>query len=192
MAEKKTLREIDALVAVHIMGLRVLGKVHAYGVDGDWILRLKPIHDGESCHLQPVAQSPFWPVGEVPTTDDESIGGVPLSWVDVVPEYSTDPAAAWSVVKKMRADGWEYRMGDGDGFHTVEFGRHGTGCVHGQCEIGSGCRWANANEDAMPLAVCLAALKAVGVEVEVATDQSSSSPSSGSTSAAASRTSASQ
>jgi hypothetical protein len=72
----------------------------------------------------------------------------------VLPHYSTDIAAAWLVVEKMRADGWHFELSDRDAvdeqpfwveFATKEYERGGQS-------------W----QAAAPHAICLAALKAVG------------------------------
>ena len=64
-----------------------------------------------------------------------------------LPKYSEDIAAAWRVVEKL------------DGTYEPVIERHGPGWT----------AWFDSNQawaDTAPLAICLAALKAVGVQVE--------------------------
>ena len=81
-------------------------------------------------------------------------------WVEL-PHYSTDIAAAWQVVEKMRSSGWRF-----EAFDTIRDSwlvRFGKGEFnHYENE------WSKehiSDENSCTLAICLAALKAVGVEV---------------------------
>ncbi len=77
----------------------------------------------------------------------------------VVPSYSTDIAAAWTVVERMRELGWrmllENWVSSDDAyaafFHPQDRYRYGN-------HIG-------VTDDTAPVAICRAALRAVGVEV---------------------------
>lgn len=80
---------------------------------------------------------------------------VPGEWLARdLPPYSTDIAAAWEVVEKMSVK------------NGVEIWRHQAGCWVMEIEIGY-----NANDpieghgESAPHAICLAALKAKGVDV---------------------------
>jgi hypothetical protein len=68
-----------------------------------------------------------------------------------VPNYSRDIAAAWEVLEKVRGPGVEVRLFSG-------------GWKAGwTCEVGS---LASTTRETAPLAICLAALEAVGVQVK--------------------------
>jgi hypothetical protein len=83
----------------------------------------------------------------------------------VVPRYSTDLAAAWQVVEKL-ATGYRNVLIEntaellGKRRYWVDIKEHGD---LGMIDI------AKANADTAPLAICLAALKAVGVEIPLDT-----------------------
>ena len=76
---------------------------------------------------------------------DEIVNGVTIR--TALPRYSTDIAAAWSVVEKL---GMTYRIEDG----TVSFWDEDLQETH------------EAYEDTPAMAICLAALAAQGVEVD--------------------------
>ena len=81
--------------------------------------------------------------------------GLRYAWA-IFPRYSTDIAAAWQVVDALYERGYNVALNCYHGWET----RH-------ECEIAPDAdpqRWQNANADTMPHAICLAALKAVGVE----------------------------
>jgi hypothetical protein len=68
---------------------------------------------------------------------------------DDIPDYSTDIAAAWLVVERMRsAHKWDLELVVTDEGTHARF------------------KGARSFADAAPIAICLAALKAVGVTVE--------------------------
>lgn len=74
---------------------------------------------------------------------------------DLLPRYSTDMTAAWEVVDTLFKDGWRLELlgsevlGDDMGGYDVYF----------SCKAG-------VRGDTAPHAICLAALKAVGVDVK--------------------------
>lgn len=78
--------------------------------------------------------------------------------------YSTDISAAWLVVEKLRDIGWSVAV----------CGDNGWGCTFYKVHTnGSEYIWATwkeshgpINADTAPLAICLAALEAVGVDIE--------------------------
>jgi hypothetical protein len=90
-----------------------------------------------------------------PGGEEIRMGTSPEGKGGVVRHYSTDIGAAWAVVEKMRAAGWSFTLQPYPGATTwdVIFGRFGSGA------------WARDIADA-PYAICLAALRAVGVEVD--------------------------
>lgn len=74
-----------------------------------------------------------------------------------LPKYSTDIKDAWQVVEKLKDKGFLFALkntvGGNYSFSLTDWG--------GMCDTFS------ADSDTVPLAICLVALKAVGVEVEV-------------------------
>lgn len=82
----------------------------------------------------------------------------PVFWADekgytkIMPHYSTNIADAWKVVEKMRENFWvQVDVGD---IILCSMGEYGFVCSTIQAEA-----------ETAPLAICLAALKAMGVEV---------------------------
>jgi hypothetical protein len=67
-------------------------------------------------------------------------------------EYSTDIAAAWEVAEKLRADGLEISVHNSWPYND---GRRWC------CDIMAHGKWDNAKAETAPLAICLAALKAI-------------------------------
>lgn len=83
----------------------------------------------------------------------------PVFWADdkgyteIMPKYSTNIADAWQVVEKLRETHWiQVEVGT---LNICDIGEYGKGCSTIQ-EVA----------DTIPLAICLAALKAVGVELD--------------------------
>lgn len=109
-------RELDALVAEKVMGRC-----------GHTLRRVQDHHQCQKCGEE------FWG----------------LAWHKgycAFPSFSTDIAAAWNVVERLK-----------DRYFLLQY--YGDGW---DCQIGGTSRTGNT----VPLAICLAALKAVGVEVE--------------------------
>lgn len=81
-----------------------------------------------------------------------------------IPEYSTDPAAAWSVVERMRSLGWWWNLssfgGESGGWRFSVTLDHKSDPDGTRCMI--------SQEQSMPMAVCLAALRAKLAEAEKA------------------------
>lgn len=88
-------------------------------------------------------------------TNYELGSGADFDIVNYAPQYTTDISAAWEVAEKMRENGFWYFIGSGSKEHgkiVVEFrpqGEDGVAVVM----------------DDVPEAICLAALRAKGVEV---------------------------
>lgn len=91
-------------------------------------------------------------------TNESFLGGKTPDWDGrqfyEVPHYSTDIAAAWLVVEKLRTPNWEFQLD-----HTRFMIWH--------CRIETTAGEGSASSDSSqgetaPLAICLAALKAVG------------------------------
>lgn len=81
----------------------------------------------------------------------------------ILPSYSEEIEWAWQVVEKMRSDGWHYEIGDShwEPSHFVRFGR---GKYDQYDDI---FREEHSATGPTPgVAICLAALEAVGVDVE--------------------------
>lgn len=82
-----------------------------------------------------------------------------------LPRYSTSPADAWGVVEKMRKMGWTACIADrGERFVSFEpAGNKVSLTIAGDCQVWSGHEVIkSASDPTMPLAVCKAALCAVG------------------------------
>jgi|CXWL01.1.fsa_nt_gi hypothetical protein len=132
----KANRPIDAMIAEHVMG-----------TEKYWAIRW-----GGSGY------------GDFPTYDKAVInalkifgdrrGAIIPYWDE--PCYSTDISAAWLVVEKLRERGWKIEL----------FGRTDCWCVLFEQGPNHTLQTAIEDADTAPLAICLAALKAVGVEME--------------------------
>lgn len=68
----------------------------------------------------------------------------------LVERYSSDIAAAWKVVEKLNADDWRLDLRSNDNWHDASFSKDGSLIM--------------VDSDTAPLAICLAALKAKGIE----------------------------
>lgn len=78
----------------------------------------------------------------------------------LIPNYSTDIAAAWEVVEKMRANNFLFTINMSDNFRwECEFDLNDGAFLLKSDTIGFG------RSETAPHAICLAALEAVGVEV---------------------------
>ena len=147
-------RKIDALVAKHVMGLDVRGEWTCYKCEGSWDVDedgswVGSGHEG----IRPVYVSMPSAIEDADPTRPKILG-VPAYALSVVPDYSTDIVAAWEVlircclsVLNCGSDYWVVgnRNHETDGRVVVEL--------------------ANARgRDAVQRAICLAALRAVGVD----------------------------
>lgn len=117
-----TPREIDALIAKHVMGLTVERKRFPFDyLEGD--------------------------------------RGDPYDYIDTqtnwpIPDYTTSVSDAWRVVQQMQHDYWRLRLvGMPKGEWMARFWKYDTGEAE------------KAVADTAPMAICLAALEAKGVEV---------------------------
>jgi hypothetical protein len=135
-------REIDALVAEHVMGWRW---VEHGGFD--WIVPPDVVPD--------IA---FFMWGHRIHDDKPQFSG---EFENVLPHYSTDIAAAWKVVEAMRAAGY-----------SVSIGYYANGCDVGITARNSRAGWEavrpvyGGHADTAPRAICIAALRAKGVNVD--------------------------
>ena len=163
-------RELDALVAEKVMGLQVLGLANANNYDGDWIVFGDAIPEGDN--NEPVflrdAEIPCqscvswdeWNKERPEMPEEKLANGHYSSCLEVVPFYSELIGAAWQVVEKLFADGFEVRvnLNHDDYFKneciiSKEYWKEEDDIVVNRVET-------------IPLAICLAALKAVKVEIE--------------------------
>ena len=142
--ELKAGRELDALVAEKVMGCRVSW----------WSLRLvdRPPTDIEWRHGLFTSEASLERMEEGEVLVADANGDMPMhqmlgrsEW-EGIPRYSTDIAAAWEVVEKMRARGLIVDLTLGAGAY---------------CRIGGFRPFAEERGATAPLAICLAALKAV-------------------------------
>jgi hypothetical protein len=133
-------RELNALVAVEVMG---------------WAKRTTEFND-EQVAVVP----PDW-------TDLSAKRWLGHSLFELVPPYSEDIAAGFVVVEHMRAQGWIWHIAIGA---TVTVSIERAGIRHYNLEgvlVGPGSRRIDVHPvapDELPLALCRAALAAVGVE----------------------------
>lgn len=125
-------RELDALVAEKVMGLRVLFAARAWSED-DWL--------GSDI---PTEENVMAIVNERPENPDQKWRGPSHL---IIPHYSTDIAAAWQVVKQMRSRGFSIVLSDHNA--GIEVVWIATGQV------------INVSAETDELAICLAALEVV-------------------------------
>jgi hypothetical protein len=141
-ANKKALAagaELNAAVAREVMGWRVVwvrGRDTGYFIGGHYPTRAACQRD---CAMR---DDNLRPVPRFETSPGYTNGG-PEEW-----HPSTDIAAAWEVVEKMRSAGWSYMLRDEGGKHHAFF------------HLGFEAEAADADATA-PLAICRAALAAL-------------------------------
>lgn len=127
-------REIDALIAKKIFKIKVKYATGKYS-------SRHPTRPNEEWKI-PCDGDPYY------TSDSENPGGY---YLNAIPAYSTDIAAAWTVVEKLwgMSEGGEVKVSglyDGLYYCTIEFHGSRTG------------KYFDAHDTA-PMAICLAALK---------------------------------
>lgn len=108
-------RELDAVVAERVMRLNVKGVCACYhceddswGVDDDGSWVGSGYDSMQPVHLHPNAMAP--------EPGDKTVLGESPVWLEIVPFYSTDIAAAWKVVERItpraaQVDVWARRGG---------------------------------------------------------------------------------
>ncbi len=149
-------RELDALIAEKVMRHRVIRKGEEF--TGFPLL----LHSSGDCETG-VAKEDIWQIGERSYYSPFSL-----------PHYSTQIAAAWLVVEKFRARqtpvelyGEEWHDG-GDWtckiIHPTQNKNYGSGTVTILGEATVTVKGAERGSPSAPLAICLAALEAVGVD----------------------------
>jgi len=98
-----------------------------------------------------------WELTYYTTTDEPKLEGIKADGkMDEVPNYSTNIADAWQVVEKLIDKDYDFSIYN----HNKEFNVE-INIVEDDKHL-----WFYGEADSAPLAICLAALKAVGVEVE--------------------------
>lgn len=83
------------------------------------------------------------------------------TWIDV-PEYSTDISAAWEIVERL--DAQRIRLSMSRFYNGIITG---VPTCWGVDFSGDDAEWCGTEAQTAPEAICIAALKAVGVEVEI-------------------------
>lgn len=132
-------RELDALVAEKVMGLPVVWSSEPYVILGG------TRREGRFPYLKGRAH------------------GCDYDWAEV-PHYSTDIGAALTVAEHMHAQGWHYEVGSHislDDVRWAEFARGNYDAYDASWEESY-----DVGAATIPHAICLAALRAVGVEVD--------------------------
>lgn len=134
-------RELDALIAERVMGLTVVRLLEPVSIDR------REAPDGL-----------YAADADLATEIEQHLGAGGYGYA-ALPHYSTDIAAAWQVVEKMRADGWHYELTAHltEETHCAEFGRGYFDSYESY--------WSDQHQEcgATPaLGICLAALKAAG------------------------------
>lgn len=147
-------REIDMLIAEKVMEWKWMRSVpgHKFG-DGSALT-----DDRVRAFLVNPTDDSFIRICEL--IDDD--GKYPRICGATLPYYSTDISTAWQVIQKMQADGWHYEIGDmhNDPSHLVKFGRGKYNPYDNLFDEEH-----SATAPTPWLAICLAALEAVGVDI---------------------------
>ena len=147
-------RALDALVAEKVMGLAILGWDHAWRCEGEWVIDLGESGEKHPLYLRHCAC-------DVPPNGDwPRLAGHTFHCLGVVSKFSTDIAAAWQVVDKLAASGKmacltiDLLGGEGEEWR-----------VFFQWDVSDDeLAMPYADAPTAPLAICLAALRAVGHE----------------------------
>jgi hypothetical protein len=154
-------RELDALVAEKVMGWARDSRL-TFGDD----LGIKDCYylwPEQAVYRHKSEHDAYW--------ERWSPNGAEVIINEFVPAYSTDIAAAWQVVEKLTRPLANIRDGewclDRLGYRCCEHDEDG---VHGEwrcsfrADKGEDAEWVHVTASTAPLAICLAALKACGVE----------------------------
>lgn len=152
-------RELDALVAEQVMGWPVLGWTTCAYADGEWTMHPGDEPSGFMVHAE---HAPVYlrtchcadvDVEDLELVEEDRIFGHYTFCLDVVPRFSTEIAAAWQVVEKMRSLGWFYSVSD-----VIEINEHLARFFKPDQPD------AQAMDASVSLAICRAALKACNAE----------------------------
>lgn len=152
-------RALDAEVAKEVMGWELTGEVEAHFLEGEWTVFGPPRGDEEpelsylrycvcASTDEYYAKHPERERGNA--WDRKSVGGHYTACVTVLPRFSTDIAAAWTVVEKMAERGmWLFLTADYTGVQFTAVFRRGSEKEF--CGMSGWCKQA-------PEAICRAAL----------------------------------
>lgn len=135
-------REIDALVAQHIMGERVVWTNKAWSME-DWLISDRPTEYSTMAIK----------------TDENWKPGASYPEFVVIPHYSTDMNEAWQVVGHFKKPLWTFTLYLSRDTYTADFAEWEDESALGDKRKGA------ARDTCASRAICLAALQAVGVEV---------------------------
>jgi hypothetical protein len=133
-------REIDAAVAEHVMGWTECDPAAMWGLWEHGDPGMWEADPGNGMGIPPGARRP-----------------------EPCPRYSTDIAAAWLVVEKMRAEGFFWDVFAGGNAHGLYIGARFDNA--GEDEYGEGGIMVTAYANTAPMAIALAALKAKGITI---------------------------
>ena len=167
-------RELDALVAEKVMGATLTGPVGADYIEGEWTVWGAPSGNQRvepSCLRHCLCENTDKYYADHPdryrghSWESKNVGGHYPPCVMVVPRYSTSIAAAWEVVEKLRAMNSTLELYSPGALVNDEMGIH---AVEWQATFKSweepwGPHGPSVEAQTAPHAICLAALKAVGV-----------------------------
>lgn len=156
-------RELDRLVAVHVMGINVLGEARCTNYDGCWDV-YGPVVDDDSGHVVRLvyAEHPDdpWAAPDYAGLNYPRLFGYTPLALGVVPEFSSDPAAFFAMMERVRENGWAYTMSERGGKCWViidrpvisDAGENGLKCLTFEQHKG------DAGPNQLPLAFARAAL----------------------------------
>lgn len=157
-------RELDALIAEKVMGLEIVGKATCVHVDGESTVHLDSSAEGWSCFAETanVTVGPYCRCSKDINNPEHAafkrLGAHLESCLVPVMFYSTEIGDAWLVVERLI----------GLHFHNVEV-RHWIDPFDTAMPSGWMCKLEGDDvaiaerADTAPIAICLAALKAVGI-----------------------------
>jgi len=156
-------RELDALVSEKVMGLHIYSHT--------WPCGYEPECGCYEAASIGASREYAWHNENGPVFIDQDCDG-DIPWLEPVPFYSTDIATAWQVVEKMTEHveleyDFEWQgpiFKPSHDYLTSEGFPLGTTCWYVYIEKAGYREWVCA--DSAPRAICLAALKALGVEVD--------------------------
>lgn len=152
-------RDIDALVAEHVMGWKWMSRPsdgYTILLPPDLIQRVtgKGLFDEPVINISSLSAREVAGVGPFVVAEEGAKRQIP-QWMNLPPRYSTDPAACQQVKDKMRADGWSFGQNDLPKERRIlAMWDHPD---HGNVSI--------AKHELELMAVCIAALRALGVKV---------------------------
>ena len=150
-------RQLDAEIAAKVFGITVIGEAPCGAPDGYWHVHLNAGPDS-GCVVSPVYQKivpDLW-AGDTGPLAVPKLNGVSEYALAPVPEYSTEIAAAWEVAEKLAAKGHRLILEDHrDNPHSPGW--------WARFDLANGHDTGDVVAATAPLAICRAALKAVGV-----------------------------